>query len=213
LPFGFGWALLAVLSVRFSDQPQWWAAAPAVFFGLIGGLMLIWPNRLVLDALGWVWPPALLGLVVLMIIGAHRRLRSRTREWLVYPLLVALTLAALGGGYETVQDHSAVAQLIDVGGHRLHLQCTGSGSPTVVLEPGLGETSSVMGWIAPAIAGDTRVFSPVRYAVQAEGRQNPNHVRAGRSPIDAAYSQAPRSSAWQMTNVLVEAPVATCVES
>ena len=96
LPFGFGWALLAVLSVRFSDQPQWWAAAPAVFFGLIGGLMLIWPNRLVLDVLGWVWPPALLGLVVLMIIGAHRRLRSRTREWLVYPLLVALTLAALG---------------------------------------------------------------------------------------------------------------------
>ncbi len=41
LAFGFGWALLAVLSVRFSDQPQWWAAAPAVFFGLIGGLTLI----------------------------------------------------------------------------------------------------------------------------------------------------------------------------
>jgi len=58
-----------------------------------------------------------------------------------------------------------------------------------------------------------RRFSPVRYAVQAEVRQNPDHVRAGRSPIDAAYSQAPRSSAWQMTNVLVEAPVATCVES
>ena len=29
--FAFGWALLAVLSVRFSDQPQRWAAAPAVF--------------------------------------------------------------------------------------------------------------------------------------------------------------------------------------
>ena len=27
-------------------------------------------------------------------------------------------------------------QLVDVGGHRLHLHCTGSGSPTVVLEPG-----------------------------------------------------------------------------
>ena len=46
LAFGFGWALLAVLSVRFSDQPQWWAAAPAVFFGLIGGLMLICPTGL-----------------------------------------------------------------------------------------------------------------------------------------------------------------------
>ena len=29
LGFALGWALLAVLSVRFSDQPQRWAAAPA----------------------------------------------------------------------------------------------------------------------------------------------------------------------------------------
>ena len=48
-------------------------------------------------------------------------------------------------------------QLIDVGGHRLHLNCTGSGSPTVVLEPGAGEMSSDLGWIAPAVARDTRV--------------------------------------------------------
>jgi len=37
------------------------------------------------------------------------------------------------------------------------LNCTGSGSPTVVLEPGLGEVSSAMGWIAPVVARDTRV--------------------------------------------------------
>ena len=48
-------------------------------------------------------------------------------------------------------------QLIDVGGHRLHLNCTGSGSPTVVLQPGGGDFSSVMAWIAPAVAADTRV--------------------------------------------------------
>ena len=56
--------------------------------------------------------------------------------------------------------HSAypmAGQLIDVGGHRLHLQCTGSGSPTVVLQPGGGDMSSVMGWIAPAVAAHTRV--------------------------------------------------------
>ena len=36
--FGFavGWALLAVLSVRFSDQPQRWAAAPAAFMAVLG---------------------------------------------------------------------------------------------------------------------------------------------------------------------------------
>ena len=48
-------------------------------------------------------------------------------------------------------------QLIDVGGHRLHLNCTGSGSPTVVLEPGAGAMSSALGWITPAVARDTRV--------------------------------------------------------
>ena len=46
---------------------------------------------------------------------------------------------------------AACGRLVDVGGHRLHIQCTGSGSPTVVLEPGLGEPSMAMsGRIAPA---------------------------------------------------------------
>jgi pimeloyl-ACP methyl ester carboxylesterase len=48
-------------------------------------------------------------------------------------------------------------QLVDVGGHNLHIHCTGSGSPTVVLQPGGGDMSSAMGWIAPAVAAHTRV--------------------------------------------------------
>jgi pimeloyl-ACP methyl ester carboxylesterase len=48
-------------------------------------------------------------------------------------------------------------QLVDVGGHKLHLYCAGSGSPTVVLEPGAGEMSSFFGWIAPEVARDTRI--------------------------------------------------------
>ena len=47
--------------------------------------------------------------------------------------------------------------LIDVGGHSLHLNCRGSGSPTVILEPGAGGISSTFGWITPAVARDTRV--------------------------------------------------------
>jgi hypothetical protein len=63
LGFAFGWALLAVLSVRFSDQPQRWAAAPAAFMGL-AGLASLSGSAAVRDLLSWVWPPALLGLVV-----------------------------------------------------------------------------------------------------------------------------------------------------
>jgi pimeloyl-ACP methyl ester carboxylesterase len=163
LGFAFGWALLAVLSVRFSDQPQRWAAAPAVFLALAGLISLLPPGSVVQDVFGWVWPPLLLGLVAWSILRAHRQLRSRTRRWLVYPLLVVLALASIGGGYETVREsihataYPAPGQLIDVGGRRLHLNCTGTGSPTVVLESALGEVSSAMAWIATGVAQDTRV--------------------------------------------------------
>jgi hypothetical protein len=41
LAFALGWALLAVVSVRFSTQPQRWAAAPAVFFAVAGLVSLL----------------------------------------------------------------------------------------------------------------------------------------------------------------------------
>jgi pimeloyl-ACP methyl ester carboxylesterase len=160
--FALGWAMLAVLSVRFSDQPQRWAAAPALVMG-VGGLLLVSFGAPVDQVLNWVWPPAMLVLAVWMLVCVHRQLHSRGGRWLLYPVIALLALASIGGGYETLgaaADATAYpmpGQLIDVGGHRLHLSCTGSGTPTVVLEPGGGEMSSNLGWIAPAVAGDTRV--------------------------------------------------------
>ena len=99
--FALGWALLAVLSTRFTDQPQRWAVAPAIFMALSGVLVLLAPDAVV-DALGWVWPPALVVLVVWVWTRAKRELHSRTRVWLLNPVLVVLVLFALGGGYETI---------------------------------------------------------------------------------------------------------------
>jgi len=147
--FAIGWAMLAVLSVRFTDQPQRWAVVPAVFMG-VSGLLLIASGSAVNDALHWVWPAALLALAVWMAIQAHRHLRSRSRWLVIYPVIALMGLASVGGGYETVREHLDASaypmsgQMIDVGGHRLHLQCTGSGSPTVVLQPGGGDMSSAM---------------------------------------------------------------------
>ena len=160
--FALGWAMLAVLSVRFTDQPQRWAAAPAVLMGL-GGLLLVGFGSPVHQVLNWVWPPAMLALAVWMIVCVHRQLHSRGGRWLLYPVIVMLALASIGGGYETLREaadakaYPMPGQLIDVGGHSLHLSCTGSGAPTVVLEPGAGGMSSILGWIAPAVARDTRV--------------------------------------------------------
>jgi pimeloyl-ACP methyl ester carboxylesterase len=81
----------------------------------------------------------------------------------VYPLLGVYALGAVGGSYQTSREsvdrrlYVAPGQLIDVGGHRLHLHCAGSGTPTVLLESGLGETEAYWGWISPAVASDTRV--------------------------------------------------------
>lgn len=160
--FALGWALLALLSVRFTDLPQRWAAAPALFMG-VGGLLLIGFGDSLRDVLDWVWPPALLALVIWTTVRVRRQLPSRAGRWLLYPVLAALALAAIGGGYATVGAaadagrYPAPGRLVDVGGHRLHLVCTGTGSPTVVLEAGGGEMSSNLGWITSAVAADTRV--------------------------------------------------------
>ena len=160
--FALGWAMLAVLSVRFTDQPQRWAAVPALLMGL-GGLLLVGFGSAVDRVLNWVWPPVMLVLAVWMIVCVHRQLHSRGGRWLLYPVIATLALASIGGGLETLGEaadakaYPMPGQLIDVGGHRLHLSCTGSGTPTVVLEPGGGGMSSILGWIAPAVARDTRV--------------------------------------------------------
>ena len=160
--FALGWAMLAVLSVRFTDQPQRWAAAPALLMGL-GGLLLVGFGSPVQQVLNWVWPPVMLALAIWMLVCVHRQLHSRGGRWLLYPVIAMLALASIGGGYQTLGEaadanaYPMPGQLIDVGGHRLHLSCTGAGTPTVVLEPGAGGMSSSLGWIAPAVARDTRV--------------------------------------------------------
>jgi pimeloyl-ACP methyl ester carboxylesterase len=159
LAFTAAWAALAVLSARWTDQPQRWAIVPAVFMAVAGGSILA--SAPTGNELGWVWPPVVAALAVWMIIRARRDLRSRTRAWLLYPVCVALFLSAVGGAYETYREttdgFAMPGRLIDVGGHKLHINCTGTGSPTVVLEPGLGEPSMAMAWIASDVAATTRV--------------------------------------------------------
>ena len=78
--------------------------------------------------------------------------------------LIVLALLA-GVVYEAVSRASdekrfrPPGQLVDVGGHRIHIHCTGSGSPTVVLEAGLGLTALLWRAVQPGIAAFTTVCS------------------------------------------------------
>jgi hypothetical protein len=52
---------------------------------------------------------------------------------------------------------AALSQLIDVGGHKLWLECEGSGSPAVILEAGLGVYSGTWHDVMPNVAAVTHV--------------------------------------------------------
>jgi pimeloyl-ACP methyl ester carboxylesterase len=164
LGFAAGWALLAVLSNRMTSQPQRWAWVPAAALGATGvGLLVTAPDDGALTAAGWVWPPLLLALAVWMGIRVRRSLAAGSGRWLLYPVVAVTAAAAVGGAVETIglaSDRSSYAvpgRLYDVGGHRLHLDCTGTGSPTVVLMSGLGGSAGGWARIAPPVADTTRV--------------------------------------------------------
>jgi pimeloyl-ACP methyl ester carboxylesterase len=52
-----------------------------------------------------------------------------------------------------------LGQLIDLGGYKMHLFCTGQGSPTVILSPGSGDFSFDWTLVQPKVAKMTRVCS------------------------------------------------------
>lgn len=91
-----------------------------------------------------------------------RRLRGIARGVGVAAALTA-GLGLAGAGYESIaapgdaRAYPPPGQMVDVGGYRLHIQCVGTGSPTVVLDAGLGGTSLDWTLVQPDIGQTTRV--------------------------------------------------------
>ena len=198
--FAVGWVLLAVLSVRFTDQPQRWAVVPALLMGL-GGLVLMGFGSSVQAVLNWVWPPVMLALAIWVFVRVHRQLRSRGARWLLYLVFGVLALASIGGGYETVREamdaraYPAPGRLIDVGGHRLHLSCTGSGiprwcssrAPAHVLESGVDHSGG-----SPRHPG-LRLRPCGSWMERARGRPSGRHADRDRPAHVAAAREGPRT--------------------
>jgi pimeloyl-ACP methyl ester carboxylesterase len=163
IAFAGGWALLAVLSSHFTSQPQTWARVPAIAMATVGAaLMIARPGDHVLNASGWVWPLAAIALGVWMFVQLRRNLHGRARV-VLYPVVAAIIVCSIGGAFATVtraeqsSTYPAPGRLYDVGGHRLHLDCVGSGSPTVVIENGLGGMSALWSRITGEVGRTTRV--------------------------------------------------------
>lgn len=99
-------------------------------------------------------------------IGKTSTSRGRGRGcllWLGAILAVLVGLALVGYIYETMAEaadaktYPPPGELVDVGGYRLHINCTGTGSPTVVIEAGLGDWSTGWGFVQPEVAKATQV--------------------------------------------------------
>jgi pimeloyl-ACP methyl ester carboxylesterase len=77
---------------------------------------------------------------------------------------LAQAAAAVAVGAALVQAQATdigppPGRLVDIGGRRLHINCTGQGSPTVVFENGAGGFSVDWALVQPAIARATRACS------------------------------------------------------
>jgi pimeloyl-ACP methyl ester carboxylesterase len=94
---------------------------------------------------------------------------TQPTRWLrnIVILLAAVTilLAAIGALYQSTsaardrRAHPMPGRLVDVGGYRMHIHCTGQGSPTVILDSGLGDSYFSWHKVQPQIAQFTRVCS------------------------------------------------------
>jgi pimeloyl-ACP methyl ester carboxylesterase len=97
--------------------------------------------------------------------GRFHRSRALVRRstWCIITLLV--TAIVLGSLYQLVslayerQTHPMPGRLVDIGGYKLHIDCVGEGSPTVILDSGFGD--SFLSWknVQPNIGSDVRVCS------------------------------------------------------
>jgi pimeloyl-ACP methyl ester carboxylesterase len=100
--------------------------------------------------------------------GRVNALKRRSRGWFFWLSLVVvlfLGLILLGAIYESVaeatdaRDYPPPGQMVDVGGYHLHINCTGTGSPTVVIDAGWGDWSANWSWVQPEVAKTTQVCS------------------------------------------------------
>lgn len=92
------------------------------------------------------------------VTGDDARMRRLT--WLLGTIVA---LATIGAVYQIVgmvldrQQYPPPGQMIDIGGHRLHLYCLGIGSPTVLLEATAPGWSLYWSNVQPQLARTTRV--------------------------------------------------------
>jgi pimeloyl-ACP methyl ester carboxylesterase len=92
-----------------------------------------------------------------------------SQSWLPRAIRVLITLITallvVGFLYENISEarerrfHPMPGQLVDMGGYKMHIDCIGQGSPTVILDAGLGDSFISWNKVQPEIAKFARTCS------------------------------------------------------
>src|SRR5207302_680808 len=72
---------------------------------------------------------------------------------------ITLCLAVCAGAAPGPSAPNPPGKLVDLGGHKLHVNCAGKGNPTVVIENGLGDFSFDWILVQNKVAAFTRICS------------------------------------------------------
>jgi hypothetical protein len=137
-----------------------------------------------------VFPVLILLIAIFVVWLSIRRIRllstkvsakwRRVVERIVFSATILLALALAGSTtFNTIAIHHfratnrPLGKLYTVNGRKMHLYCIGSGSPTIVLETGMGLEIDLVSWsgIQPELAKTTRVC-PTTGPASAGARRN-----------------------------------------
>src|SRR5215217_3141292 len=119
-------------------------------------------------------------------------------------LVVALLVLAVAGAiYQAIatalaeRAYPPPGEMVDVGGYSLHINCTGQGSPTVILDAGSGLFSAQWVRVQRQVSGTTRVCAYDRAGMgwsemgpdprDAEQITSELHTLLGKAGIDGPY--------------------------
>jgi pimeloyl-ACP methyl ester carboxylesterase len=113
---------------------------------------------------------------------------------------VAIDVGRVGGWTDWLARHSLAPPYdsrgaqVDIGGRSMYLDCRGAGSPTIVLEAGMGGGAAGWGLVLPALGGRSRTCAYDRAGLgrsEPRGRHSAADVAADLRALLAAAGEQP----------------------
>lgn len=82
---------------------------------------------------------------------------------IIFSILLLMVVGTLTAGAiakaNLAKQYPAPGQMVDMGGYKMHINCKGQGSPTIILEAGQSDYSLIWAYVQPEVSETTRVCS------------------------------------------------------